>query len=188
MFDKHTSKNFHGWLAMKLKTLFANVNTYPSYIPPFLQPPPPSQKGHRNIQKERDIVRREKGGGGWMRTFIDFLKRNVLVTEFSPISANTHTITSTKSVLLSPTFTLQGQFATPHPSPLNVYDYPNSHGPPISHWIHLQSRCFFLGPIISSVVALQTDLAKPCPARLCLAASNRSFIVCPAIFDLLLLF
>lgn len=46
---------------------------------------------------------------------------------------------------------------------------------------HSQSRCFFLGPIISSVVALHTDLANPCPARLCRAASNRSFIVCPAI-------
>ncbi|KAJ8678710.1 hypothetical protein QAD02_014497 [Eretmocerus hayati] len=48
------------------------------------------------------------------------------------------------------------------------------------HRGHSQSRCFFLGPIISSVVALQTDLAKPWPARLCLAASSLSFIVCPA--------
>lgn len=46
--------------------------------------------------------------------------------------------------------------------------------------IYLQSKCFFLGPIISSVVALQTDFARPCPARLCLAANSRSFIVCPA--------
>ena len=27
--------------------------------------------------------------------------------------------------------------------------------------LNLQSRCFFLGPITSSVVALHTDLAKP---------------------------
>lgn len=47
---------------------------------------------------------------------------------------------------------------------------------------HLQSKCFFFGPIISSVVALHTDLAKPCPAKLCRAANNLSFIVCPAIF------
>lgn len=51
---------------------------------------------------------------------------------------------------------------------------------------YLQSRCFFLGPIISSVVALQTDLARPWPAMLCLAASSLSFIVCPAILSLLL--
>lgn len=48
-----------------------------------------------------------------------------------------------------------------------------------------QSKCFFLGPIISSVVALHTDFAKPWPAILCLAASNLSFIVCPAIFTLI---
>lgn len=45
---------------------------------------------------------------------------------------------------------------------------------------HLQSKCFFLGPIISSVVALQTDLASPWPARLCRAASSLSLMVCPA--------
>lgn len=38
-----------------------------------------------------------------------------------------------------------------------------------------------MGPISSSVVALQTDLARPCPAKLCFAASKRSLIVCPAI-------
>ncbi|KAH0540208.1 hypothetical protein KQX54_014524, partial [Cotesia glomerata] len=43
------------------------------------------------------------------------------------------------------------------------------------------SKCFFLGPIISSVVALQTAFARPWPAILCLAASNLSLIVCPAI-------
>lgn len=51
------------------------------------------------------------------------------------------------------------------------------------HFIYLQSRCFFLGPIISSVVALQTDLARPWPAMLCLAASSLSLIVCPAILS-----
>lgn len=47
---------------------------------------------------------------------------------------------------------------------------------------HLQSKCFFFGPIISSVVALHTDLANPCPARLWRAANSRSLIVCPAMF------
>lgn len=51
------------------------------------------------------------------------------------------------------------------------------------HFLYLQSRCFFLGPIISSVVALQTDLARPWPAILCLAASSLSLIVCPAILS-----
>lgn len=54
-----------------------------------------------------------------------------------------------------------------------------------SNFCHLQSKCFFLGPIISSVVALHTDLARPCPAKLCRAASNLSFMVCPAIFSFL---
>lgn len=53
------------------------------------------------------------------------------------------------------------------------------------NFCHLQSKCFFLGPIISSVVALHTDLASPCPAKLWRAANNLSFIVCPAIFFLL---
>lgn len=44
-----------------------------------------------------------------------------------------------------------------------------------------QSKCFFFGPISSSVVALHTDLARPCPARLCFAAKRRSLMVCPAI-------
>lgn len=44
-----------------------------------------------------------------------------------------------------------------------------------------QSKCFFFGPISSSVVALQTDFASPCPAKLCFAAKRRSLIVCPAI-------
>lgn len=48
---------------------------------------------------------------------------------------------------------------------------------------HLQSKCFFFGPIISSVVALHTDLAKPCPAKLWRAANSLSFIVCPAMFN-----
>lgn len=49
--------------------------------------------------------------------------------------------------------------------------------------LYSQSRCFFLGPIISSVVALQTDLARPWPAMLCLAANSLSLIVCPAILS-----
>lgn len=48
-------------------------------------------------------------------------------------------------------------------------------------YMYSQSKCFFLGAIISSVVALHTDLASPWPAKLCLAANRRSFIVCPAI-------
>jgi hypothetical protein len=42
-----------------------------------------------------------------------------------------------------------------------------------------QSKCFFLGPISSSVVALQTALARPWPAKECLAARILSFRVCP---------
>ena len=45
--------------------------------------------------------------------------------------------------------------------------------------LHLQSKCFFFGPIISSVVALQTAFANPCPAKLCRAANNLSCSVCP---------
>lgn len=51
---------------------------------------------------------------------------------------------------------------------------------------HLQSKCFFFGPIISSVVALHTDLARPCPARLCRAASSLSLMVCPAMLIFIL--
>lgn len=40
-----------------------------------------------------------------------------------------------------------------------------------------QSKCFFLGAIISSVVALQTDFANPWPAMLWRAAKSLSFIV-----------
>lgn len=47
--------------------------------------------------------------------------------------------------------------------------------------MHSQSKCFFFGPISSSVVALHTDLAKPCPAKLCRAANSLSCIVWPAI-------
>lgn len=47
--------------------------------------------------------------------------------------------------------------------------------------LHLQSKCFFFGPMHSSVVALHTDLASPWPARLWRAASSLSLIVCPAI-------
>lgn len=61
----------------------------------------------------------------------------------------------------------------------------------IDKWIKekmmdLHSRCFFFGPIISSVVALHTALARPWPAMLCLAANSLSLIVCPAIVSLLL--
>ncbi len=51
-------------------------------------------------------------------------------------------------------------------------------------WRYLQSKCFFLGPSNSSVVALQTDFAKPCPARLCFAANKRSLMVCPAMIPI----
>lgn len=37
-----------------------------------------------------------------------------------------------------------------------------------------QSRCFLLGPITSSVEALQIALARPCPDKLCLAALSLS--------------
>lgn len=47
---------------------------------------------------------------------------------------------------------------------------------------YLQSKCFFFGPITSSVVALHTTLANPWPDRLCLAAVIRSIILCPDIF------
>lgn len=46
---------------------------------------------------------------------------------------------------------------------------------------YLQSRCFFFGPIISSVVALHTTLASPCPARAYLAAFNLSLRVWPPV-------
>lgn len=45
---------------------------------------------------------------------------------------------------------------------------------------YLQSKCFFFGPITSSVVALQTDLANPCPAKLYLAAVSLSLMDWPA--------
>ena len=44
---------------------------------------------------------------------------------------------------------------------------------------HSQSRCFLLGAISSSVVALHTALARPWPAMECLAARMRSLIVWP---------
>ncbi len=45
-----------------------------------------------------------------------------------------------------------------------------------------QSRCFFLGPITSSVVALHTDLARPWPAIEWRAANSRSLMVWPDIW------
>ena len=45
--------------------------------------------------------------------------------------------------------------------------------------LHSQSRCFLLGAMSSSVVALHTALARPCPAMECLAARMRSFMVWP---------
>ena len=42
-----------------------------------------------------------------------------------------------------------------------------------------QSRCFLLGAMSSSVVALHTALARPWPAMECLAARMRSLIVWP---------
>lgn len=47
----------------------------------------------------------------------------------------------------------------------------------------LQSKCFFFGPITSSVVALQTVFANWEPAKLCLAALIRSLIVCPPVVN-----
>ena len=44
---------------------------------------------------------------------------------------------------------------------------------------HSQSRCFLLGAMSSSVVALHTALARPWPAMECLAARMRSLIVWP---------
>lgn len=60
-----------------------------------------------------------------------------------------------------------------------------------SNWIlihtfldqHLQSKCFFFGPMISSVVALQTDLANPWPDKLWRAALILSLMVWPAIVE-----
>lgn len=43
---------------------------------------------------------------------------------------------------------------------------------------YLQSKCFFFGPITSSVVALHTTLANPWPAMLCFAAVTRSIMLC----------
>lgn len=54
--------------------------------------------------------------------------------------------------------------------------------------LHLQSKCFFFGPMHSSVVALHTDLASPWPARLWRAANSLSLIVCPAIVMMKLFF
>ena len=45
--------------------------------------------------------------------------------------------------------------------------------------LHSQSRCFLLGAMSSSVVALHTALARPWPAMECLAARMRSLIVWP---------
>lgn len=47
----------------------------------------------------------------------------------------------------------------------------------------LQSRCFFLGPITSCVVALQTALATADPVTLYWAAAMRSVSVWPDIFN-----
>lgn len=45
-----------------------------------------------------------------------------------------------------------------------------------------QSRCFFLGPLTSCVVALQTALLMADPVMLCWAAAMRSVMDCPDIF------
>lgn len=47
------------------------------------------------------------------------------------------------------------------------------------HGPYSQSRCFFLGPITSWVVALQTALATAEPVTLCCAAAMRSVSDCP---------
>lgn len=44
---------------------------------------------------------------------------------------------------------------------------------------HLQSRCFFLGPLTSCVVALHTALLMADPVMLCCAAAIRSVIDWP---------
>lgn len=44
---------------------------------------------------------------------------------------------------------------------------------------NLQSRCFFLGPLTSCVVALQTALLMADPVMLCCAAAIRSVKDCP---------
>ena len=51
------------------------------------------------------------------------------------------------------------------------------HAPP--HYS--QSRCFFLGPMISCVVALHTVLETAEPVTLCCAAVIRSVMLCPDI-------
>lgn len=45
--------------------------------------------------------------------------------------------------------------------------------------LNLQSRCFFLGPLTSCVVALQTALLMADPVMLCCAAAIRSVKDCP---------
>lgn len=47
--------------------------------------------------------------------------------------------------------------------------------------LHLQSRCFFFGPIISCVVALHTVLDIADPVTLCWAAVILSVMLCPDI-------
>jgi len=45
---------------------------------------------------------------------------------------------------------------------------------------YIQSRCFLLGPMTSSVVALQITLARLWPETVCLAANTRSTTLWPA--------
>ena len=47
--------------------------------------------------------------------------------------------------------------------------------------VNLQSKCFLFGPVTSSVVALHTLLARPCPDILCLAAFSLSTTLWPDI-------
>ena len=47
---------------------------------------------------------------------------------------------------------------------------------------HLQSKCFRLGPIISSVVALTTARPSAEPTTVCLAALSRSTMLWPDIW------
>lgn len=54
--------------------------------------------------------------------------------------------------------------------------------------LNLQSRCFFLGPLTSCVVALHTALLMADPVMLCCAAAIRSVIDWPDISSIPLLF
>lgn len=70
---------------------------------------------------------------------------------------------------------------SPPGTPASAPRSPARPGPQAAGGPYLQSRCFFLGPITSWVVALQTALATAEPVTLCCAAVMRSVIDCPDI-------